>query len=85
MFYRLVMTLSAVYYTTTWCYFLADLEALCKKLHSKISQSESDKYDLEVKLASQEAEVDQKQNLFVFCHPTVSQCLSFIINMRFNV
>ena len=40
-------------------FFLAELQALCKKLHSQISSSEEDKYDLEVKLAGQEAEVEK--------------------------
>jgi len=38
-------------------YHVAELQALCKKLHDKISKSEEDKYDIEVKLATQEAEV----------------------------
>ena len=37
--------------------FPAELQTLCKKLHDQISKSEEDKYDLEVKLATQEAEV----------------------------
>lgn len=36
---------------------LAELTALCEKLHRQVSQAEEEKYDLEVKLQNQDAEV----------------------------
>lgn len=41
------------------CPFAAELKELCKKLHKKVAQLESDVYDWEMKIANQDQEVQE--------------------------
>lgn len=59
-------------------FVIAELQALCEKLNAQITQSEEDKYDYEVKLATQEAEVPSCFNCVSPCFASFTQLLATI-------